>query len=112
MPRPLAHEHGDVKVKWVALTLAILTGTAVFLHIALAGLQWAFMRFGGTEGQLPSQPAPPAHLYQRQESEAILRAGAERLAHPARMPLDRAIDEVVRRGWQPPAPAGRKGGRP
>lgn len=111
MARPVAHQHGDLKVKWVLITVALLTGTAVTIHLALAVLQWTFMRVGGTEGQLPSQPVPPAHLYQRQESEAILQAGATRLAH-GRMPIDRAIDEVVKRGWKRPAPAGRKGGRP
>ncbi|MNT69055.1 hypothetical protein D3C72_2073350 [compost metagenome] len=70
------------------------------------------MRIGGTSGQLPSEPVPPAHLHQRAETEAIVRAGLDRLSgaapaggtNPPGMPIDQAIDAVVRRGWAPPRP--------
>lgn len=110
MAEPIAHERRDFKLKWVLGAAAALTATAVVLHLALAALQWGFMRVGGTSGQGPSEPAPAPYSGPAYDAATIERAGAEvlRAVGPAeepgyvRIPLEQAIDRVVARGWARP----------
>lgn len=115
MAEPKAHEPRDIRFRWLWLSALALTISAVVIHVALWGLLRAFEAIAGTAGQAPSRPSPPAHLHQRQETEAIERAGRDRLrgGAPGGMPIDKAIDHVVKRGWTPPRkPAKAAGGRP
>ena len=110
------HELGDVKIRGIILFTLGLLVMAIVVHFATGALMSRFgneartlaksrpSRFDDDKGQFPAprlqaDPARDMAAFRQRESETLANYGwADRKAGVARLPIDRAIDILVKRG--------------